>query len=501
MAGRTTSLRRTSSLVSRKRTADKDPEFQPLSKRGQGADMLKAVKKSDEVAFRGVTHHCRTNRFEVRYKHGASATAGGEMGWRHAHARALPAAPARGDGPRLTPWHDPPWPQAHIWEGGKQLYLGGYDSAELAAVAFDIAALRYRGRDVQTNFHISFYEPFLANLTKVGRTPHALGGREACCPPPAAPTADRRTHADRRSPLRRLQYNPEEITAGLRKHSKGSLVQTSLFRGVTRHQKGRWEARIGQASGRRYAYLGLHDTELQAAQAYDRAAIGQKGVEAATNFHMAEYLDALSESRRACSALPACQPAPCAHTSFHTTPQAPTLADAPPPPLSLLRADVSQVQQALRLGILAESDLQCSSSGTQHELPSLSEEAELPEPAGCVPCKQPCELLPAEACEPAPGATPRRSSTTSVEDPLAEMLYGCIAADKDGGVMSPQTVLPRGCASPKRPNGGMPTPAGAHDTGRTAAAMLRDAEALEGAASMDRESDAFWESVARELFG
>lgn len=162
---------------------------------------------------------------------------------------------------------------------------------------------------------------------------------------------------------------------------------------------------------------------------------------------------------------------------------------------------MSQVQQALRLGILAESDLQCSSSGMQHELPSLSEEAELPDPAGCAPYKQPCELLQAEACEPAPGATPRRSSTTSVEDPLAEMLYGCIAADKDGGVMSPQTVLPRGCASPKRPNGGMPTPAGARDTGRTAAAMLRDAEALEGAASIDRESDAFWESVARELFG
>ena len=32
------------------------------------------------------------------------------------------------------------------------------------------------------------------------------------------------------------------------------------FRGVTRHQKGRWEARIGQLTGRKYRYLGLFDT-------------------------------------------------------------------------------------------------------------------------------------------------------------------------------------------------------------------------------------------------
>ncbi len=52
-----------------------------------------------------------------------------------------------------------------------------------------------------------------------------------------------------------LQYTTEEVIAGLSKQSKGAGVQSSIYRGVTRHQKGRWEARIGATTGRRYQYL------------------------------------------------------------------------------------------------------------------------------------------------------------------------------------------------------------------------------------------------------
>jgi len=48
--------------------------------------------------------------------------------------------------------------------------------------------------------------------------------------------------------------------------------------------QGRWEARIGQLVGKKYRYLGLYDNENEAAQAYDREAVRQKGNDAITNF-------------------------------------------------------------------------------------------------------------------------------------------------------------------------------------------------------------------------
>lgn len=70
--------------------------------------------------------------------------------------------------------------------------------------------------------------------------PHPLTPLPACLPPSALLP----------------QFTPDQVVSALRKHSKGgSSVQTSIFRGVTRHQKGRWEARIGQQPGRRYQYL------------------------------------------------------------------------------------------------------------------------------------------------------------------------------------------------------------------------------------------------------
>jgi hypothetical protein len=63
----------------------------------------------------------------------------------------------------------------------------------------------------------------------------------------------------------------------------------------------RWEARIGRgaggrpaAGGRKYTYLGLYDTEIEAAMAYDRAAVKLKGLAAITNFDLSMYLDELN---------------------------------------------------------------------------------------------------------------------------------------------------------------------------------------------------------------
>lgn len=150
--------------------------------------------------------------------------------------------------------------EAHIWikELGRQVYLGGYEFEEHAAEAYDIAALKSKGRRTKTNFELTKYSDLLGCINRM---------------------------------------TMEELIMAVRRQSQGFSRGTSSFRGVTHHPSGRWEARIG-VPGAKHVYLGLFSQEKEAAQAYDRALVRLKGKSASTNFALGDYRKELGDFHR-----------------------------------------------------------------------------------------------------------------------------------------------------------------------------------------------------------
>uniref|UniRef100_A0ACD6AKL6 Uncharacterized protein n=1 Tax=Avena sativa TaxID=4498 RepID=A0ACD6AKL6_AVESA len=149
-------------------------------------------------------------------------------------------------------WDKNTWSESQRKKKGRQVYLGAYGVEEAAARAYDLAALKYWGRDTILNFPLANYDQELKEMEEQSR---------------------------------------EEYIGSLRRKSTGFSRGVSKYRGVARHHhNGKWEARIGRVFGNKYLYLGTYATQEEAAMAYDIAAIQHRGLNAVTNFDVSRYI-------------------------------------------------------------------------------------------------------------------------------------------------------------------------------------------------------------------
>ncbi|KAE9617542.1 hypothetical protein Lal_00035123 [Lupinus albus] len=64
--------------------------------------------------------------------------------------------------------------ESHIWDCGKQVYLGGFDTAQAAARAYDKAAIKFRGVDADINFDLSDYDEDMKQMNNLSKEEFVL---------------------------------------------------------------------------------------------------------------------------------------------------------------------------------------------------------------------------------------------------------------------------------------------------------------------------------------
>ncbi|KAF9621388.1 hypothetical protein IFM89_020587 [Coptis chinensis] len=209
---------------------------------------------------------------------------------------------------------------AEIRDGDKIVWLGTYNTAEEAAIAYDDAAVRLRGPNAVTNFPtltlgsstgwarngieqkkcILYDEKLkpimkyseqvlksskLVNSGQIGRNIKHKVVRFSCTDANATDSSsDSEEEFERRVKTYVSEINFKEKGKQPKKPVGEKKMKTSKYIGVSKRRWGTWAAEIRDlAQGKRF-WLGTFATAEEAAIAYDNAAIRLRGSKAVTNF-------------------------------------------------------------------------------------------------------------------------------------------------------------------------------------------------------------------------